>query len=176
MISQENFSKIGFFTDFLESESRLTINNISDKLEPLVFSQAGADIFLKRGSSAFTDGSSGITIFYEVRKPERVARSIFNSMQLLAGSIAKMCRLADEPESFYLTVDFGAVGKQNVTLVDTDPSAIWEGKSVVAVVNLKPECMHDQTCALICFKNRLGKNIPFQTTEPVLDGSRFSVL
>ena len=175
MIVQRNFGEIGFFIDSTEGGSRLAITNISDRLEHLAFREGGREVFLTTGSDELPK-SEGISIFYEVRKPDRVARPIFDSMRLLVGSIAAIRPLEGEPESLYLSVDFGMGGKQDITLVNTDPSKIVEGKLVVAVTNLKRECIHDQTGALICFKNSLGKNIPFETTEPVLEGSRFTVL
>ncbi len=177
-ISLDFFGAYQFYVEHdLAKGHLLTVANTSSPLLDRVKTVDGdIEIFLSTDGEEIPVGSP-ISICYEARyrKPPIALKAEFDKIKLVAGTILNIVPLFGEPESLFLTVDFRHAGKKEITIVKTDPSRIFIGKSVIALANLKGECRHDQTAALICYKNILGQNIPFISTAPVADGTRFII-
>ncbi len=180
MISLDNFAKFRFCLSDVpvlgDVQRVLTISNVSSELILVHSLVSEKPVYLTSGDEEVGIGAP-LSIAYEARytKPDYLDKKLFDKVTLAAGEIISAIPLVSDPESFFLTVDFGPIGVERITLVDTDSSKILVGRLVVALTNLAKECIHDQTAVLICFKNAAKRNIPFLMTDPVEKGARFTI-
>jgi tRNA-binding protein len=98
---------------------------------------------------------------------------VFAAADVRAATVVSCRPLETDPASCKVTLDLGEIGKRDVVLPEgTKLTEELLNTQVPVLVNLKPECIHDDDTMILTFSDGVSKFIPFGVDCPVKNGVR----
>jgi hypothetical protein len=163
--SMISFSRFDQFDFRVGQGGTLTWQNASPTPIPLAFPGRQGDVHFAAESNV-AEGTP-ISMGAPASKARSLRREELNELDL---RVALVIEQKNHDDCFLLTLHFGD-RQVDVVFPDPERSLSLKDRTILTIVNLRPECIHDSPIAILAYR-RNNLNVPFFPKGEVAAGAK----